>query len=324
LKVNPGQNVFKNFCERKGLNRRTEIWERKIDDELKLKENELKEILDRKKLARSKKTKLELTKECKEKLFVMVENWKETPSMEEERTFKKLKEIAMKERIVEILGQKRNPDNRQEGEKNSEDLPKKMTPEDSRERQPLNKADPGIFTQEEKSVSEVGPSLRRKVLKTTPASAPGLRKQEDTRKTASTTPRKTTWKKMTRRGHGGNSPVAKTFVRNLDLKQNLSVKRLADRIETSQQINLISAKVCGQQPKDTFTKPHLVYSSSGVQIPSNPQCTGPTNQWEESSGTRLRSRRPSGQLDQRNEQNHEQKLQIGEKRKDLTRPASTQ
>ena len=109
----------------------------------------------------------------------MVENWKETPSMEEERTFKKLKECVMKERIVEILGKKRNPENREEND--SEELSEK-------------------------------------------------RKQEDIRKTASTTPRKTTWKKMTttRREPGGNSPVAKSFVRNFDSKQKLSVKHLAE------------------------------------------------------------------------------------------------
>ena len=162
-------------------------------------------------------------------------------------------------------------------------------------------------------------------MKTTPVSATGLRK----------TPRKTTSgrlsqedsirKKMTRRGHGGNSPVAKSFVKSLDLKPNSSVKRLAERIETSQQINLTpTTRVCGQQPNYLLTKPHFVYSSVGVQMPSKPLCTGPSNQWEESSGTSLRSTRPAGQSDLRNEQTHEQKLQNGLRRKDSTRPASTQ
>ena len=107
LKENVRLNVFENFCERKGLNRKKGIWERKVDDEMKLKENELKEILNRKKLAKSKRKKIELMKECKHKLFEMVDNWKEPPGMEKERTYKKLKESARKERIVEILGRRK-------------------------------------------------------------------------------------------------------------------------------------------------------------------------------------------------------------------------
>ena len=91
--------------------------------------------MDRKKLARSKRKKIELMKESKEKLFGMIESWKETPGMEEERNFKKLKESAMKERIVEILGRKRNLDNKQEI--GFEDLPDRMTHEDSQRRSEL-------------------------------------------------------------------------------------------------------------------------------------------------------------------------------------------
>ena len=322
LKENVKQKVFEDFCERKGLNRKKGIWERIVDDEMKLKENELKEIMDRKKLARSKRKKIELMKESKEKLFGMIESWKETPGMEEERNFKKLKESAMKERIVELLGKKRNLNNRPEID--SKDLPERMTPEDSQRRTKLKEDDPVTLNQED-FASKARPSLSLKLMKTTPVSATGLRK----------TPRKTTSgrlsqedsirKKMTRRGHGGNSPVAKSFVKSLDLKPNSSVKRLAERIETSQQINLTpTTRVCGQQPNYLLTKPHFVYSSVGVQMPSKPLCTGPSNQWEESSGTSLRSTRPAGQSDLRNEQTHEQKLQNGLRRKDSTRPASTQ
>ena len=39
LKENVGKNVFENCCEKKGLNRKNGIWERIVDDEMKLKEN---------------------------------------------------------------------------------------------------------------------------------------------------------------------------------------------------------------------------------------------------------------------------------------------
>ena len=102
---------------------------KKTDEELKLKEIDLKEILTRKKLAKSKKKKLELTKECKEKLFGMVEDWKKTPDMEEERKYKKLKECVMKERMVEMLGKKRQ-------ERNPEELSEKMKKENLRKTTP--------------------------------------------------------------------------------------------------------------------------------------------------------------------------------------------
>ena len=58
MKENVGPKVFEKFCERKGLDRKKESWERKIDEELKMKEIDLKDILTRKKIAKSKKKKL--------------------------------------------------------------------------------------------------------------------------------------------------------------------------------------------------------------------------------------------------------------------------
>ena len=178
--------------------------------------------------------------------------------------------------------------------------------------------DPADVIVVETPVEDARPSSSLNNLKMTPTRAPRKTKpgrlcQEDSIR-----------KNMKRRGQGGSSPVATHFVRSLDLRPNLSVKCLAAQIETSQQFNLTPAIVCGQQPKHFLTKPLLVYSSVGVQMPSKPRCTSPSNQWEESRGISLRSMRPSGQSDQQNEQTHEQKLQIGLRRKDLTRPASTQ
>ena len=154
--------------------------------------------------------------------------------MEEERTYKKLKESARKERIVEILGRRRK-----KNEIGVADLPGMMTTEESK-RQILTEDDPGTLAQEEYSVEEdlavsvvenpvddVRPSSSLNILKMTPTRAPKKTKpdrlcQEDSIR-----------KKMKRRGQGGSSPVATSFVRSLDLNPNLSVKCLAKLLETS-------------------------------------------------------------------------------------------
>jgi hypothetical protein len=221
LKENVRLNVFEHFCERKGLNRKKGIWETKVDDEIRLKESELKDILNRKKLKKSKRKKIELMKECKQKLFEMVDNWKETPGIEIERTYKKLKASARKERIVEILGRKRNPEKKHE--MGVADLPGMMTTEENR-RQMLAEDDPGTLAQEvdiviedpveedpadvivvETPVEDARPSSSLNNLKMTPTRAPRKTKpgrlcQEDSIR-----------KNMKRRGQGGSSPVATHF-----------------------------------------------------------------------------------------------------------------
>ena len=185
MKGKVGQNVFEKFCEMKGLERKKEHWEREIDERLKMQEIEIEEIMTRKKSMKSRKKKLELLKDCKEKLFGMIEDWKETPDMEEERNYRKLKENLKKERMVEVAGRK---------------------------------------------------STGRKA-----EARPEMKKKEDLRKT---TPRKKVWKKkMPGIANGGNSPMAKSFARKLDLKPNLSVKQMAARLETFQHINLSTTKI---------------------------------------------------------------------------------
>ena len=97
LKETINMGLFEVFCERKGLERKKSLWETKAETNIEMKDQELKEMLDSKKKAKSKRKKLELYQECRNKLFLLMENWKETPGMEEERIFKKLKETAMKE-----------------------------------------------------------------------------------------------------------------------------------------------------------------------------------------------------------------------------------
>ena len=108
-----------------------------------------------------------------------------TPGMEEERIYKKLKESARKERIVEILGgRKRNPENKHEI--GVADLPVMMTTEENR-RHILTEDDLGTLAQEvdivienpveedpadvivvETPVDDVRPSSSLNILKTTP------------------------------------------------------------------------------------------------------------------------------------------------------------
>ena len=83
------------------------MWETKAEKDIDLQDQELKEILENKKSAKSKRKKLELYQKCRKKLFLIVKNWKETPGMEEETLFTKLKETAMKEKILEELGTRR-------------------------------------------------------------------------------------------------------------------------------------------------------------------------------------------------------------------------
>ena len=91
-KENAKNNVLQEFCERKGKSRKKGAWEKKVEEEIELKESELKETYNAKKTAKSRKKKIELFRKCKEKLFSLIENWKETPGSDEGKTFMKLKE----------------------------------------------------------------------------------------------------------------------------------------------------------------------------------------------------------------------------------------
>jgi hypothetical protein len=107
VKVGMKENVLEKFCEQKGLNEMKESWRKNVEEETELKEIELKEILTKKKLAKSKKKKIELFKECKEMLYKLVTDWKETPTLEEEKMFGIIKEKVKKERMEIALSMKK-------------------------------------------------------------------------------------------------------------------------------------------------------------------------------------------------------------------------
>ena len=107
-KLKPGarENALKNFCEKIGLRTEKENWRRKVEEEIKLNESQLKGLLIKKKLAKSKKKKLELFMECKVTLQLLVKIWNETPSLDEESVAKEIEESLKKDRIVKTMSMK--------------------------------------------------------------------------------------------------------------------------------------------------------------------------------------------------------------------------
>ena len=85
-------NNLEQFWERTGLNKVKETWRTEVEREVELKECEASELIKMTKLAKSKKKKLSLFRECKERLWNLIQTWNETPSVEEERIFEMLKE----------------------------------------------------------------------------------------------------------------------------------------------------------------------------------------------------------------------------------------
>ena len=102
-------NVLEEFCRKKGITEKKDIWRRKIEEEIEKKESEVEEMKKKKRQSKSKKRKLELFKECKECLESMFNDWKETPKRDEEKKFEELKKKVIemktekKKKIQEVL-----------------------------------------------------------------------------------------------------------------------------------------------------------------------------------------------------------------------------
>ena len=69
-----------------------------------MKEKEFVELTNKKKLAKSKKRRLETFKECRTKLNSLIIDWKETPGKDEEIKYGMLKENMERERMDQVLG----------------------------------------------------------------------------------------------------------------------------------------------------------------------------------------------------------------------------
>ena len=98
------ENIFEKFCNIKGLNDNIkEDWLMHVENDIELKEEKLRVIVMKKKLAKSRKRKIEIFIECRETLFEIVESWDDTPGMEEDRMFVEMKMIVKKERMKKCL-----------------------------------------------------------------------------------------------------------------------------------------------------------------------------------------------------------------------------
>ena len=98
MKESVKSGPFENFCHKKGLNRKKEIWEIRSEKETERKEDILKELKAERKCARSKKKKLQLYKKGQAQLKENVLTWNETKATEEETLFREIKKIALQER----------------------------------------------------------------------------------------------------------------------------------------------------------------------------------------------------------------------------------
>ena len=102
------------FCTMKGLARIKFDLEDRTEKENCNFENELKEITLERKLARSKKKKLDLYRKCRKRLEILTNDWKSMKDQEEMSNSKKLKEEAMKERIRKQMKETKQDSRREE------------------------------------------------------------------------------------------------------------------------------------------------------------------------------------------------------------------
>ena len=58
LKTGTKENILRNFCDKKGQGKEKKNWRKKVDKEIELKETIMKDLLVKKKLAKSKKKRL--------------------------------------------------------------------------------------------------------------------------------------------------------------------------------------------------------------------------------------------------------------------------
>ena len=115
---------FEKFCKEKGFERKKGLWEQEVEKEIEGYEKELKEISAERKVAKSKKRRLAIYRKSRERLPKLLEDWLDTPGKEEERKYKRLKEKAMKENIVEEIG-RRKMKKKTEDDTSNEDIPDK-------------------------------------------------------------------------------------------------------------------------------------------------------------------------------------------------------
>jgi hypothetical protein len=95
---------FENFCKKKGLERKKEMWEMRSEKEIEEKEEFVKDLKLERKGAKSKKRKLHLYKKCRILLEENVLDWKKVREKEEETLFQEMKKNISEERRSEKIG----------------------------------------------------------------------------------------------------------------------------------------------------------------------------------------------------------------------------
>jgi hypothetical protein len=104
LKASIKSGPFENFCKKKGLERKKEIWETRSEKEIEEKEEVVKDLKQERKGAKSKKRKLHLYKKCRRLIEENVLDWKRVRENEEETLFQEMKKIISEERRSEKIG----------------------------------------------------------------------------------------------------------------------------------------------------------------------------------------------------------------------------
>ena len=262
LKVKEQENELVKFWEVKGGKKVKENWEKDAEAAANEKEIKLKEILEKKKSAKSRKRKVELIRECKDILTKMLLDWRMTLTDAEERHY-----LTLKERL--------------EMERKECNVAEKMTSEDDL------LYDENCLTRASKpSLTYVGTSEKLRGTKRT-----------NMKTTMKTTPTK---QKLSRPGTVKNSPVMKNMVNMVNLKNLPCVKSMAAKFDRDQKQppypQLRLARVCGNLATlNKVTKPSYICSRVGVQNQIVPQWTGPASQWGVSKVPRPESIRPIDQ-----------------------------
>ena len=116
---------FENFCKKKGLERKKEMWETRSEIEIEKKEEIVNDLKQERKSAKSKKRKLHLYKKCRRLIEENVLDWKRVREKEEETLFQERKKIVSEERKSEKT---RRESREIKEERNRENPPESLTP----------------------------------------------------------------------------------------------------------------------------------------------------------------------------------------------------
>jgi hypothetical protein len=220
-----------------------------------LKETEINELLAKKKLAKSRKKKMELFRECKDRLYSLVSDWKGTPGKDEEKLYVVLKESVKKERI---------------NKKKENELSRVSTSDDNKvssivmKRRQLLEDDMGdsthMMTKPLLLLKENDSSIFISSWSTSASSGSIASQNADSsssKVSGQQVTEKTTLETTTRIACVSADQVAPSVA-------NATKRLLAGQNSLKKALNVTPTKVSGQLAKILLTKPQHVYTSVGV------------------------------------------------------------